>query len=560
MKVKNLITTVSHKIHHHHHHEDDPENSFHLNYEGSSTVEKVKKKSKPIIKEDEFKSKWDQFCDFTSINGFRLLSSKFSWTMRIATATIMFVATCGLFWNVSGAFIKYFNPSGQKNTVVHQGEYEIMDLPKVRFCHQSKNARASVDPDVLSLLHEDSRRLLYLYDIEGVTADMLKREKLPYLYYFMTEANDITFEGRNCISDFYKLQNDCKHVTLYQSYCSIFRSPPNSTNIEDLTVPEMLQAKRDYDNCLVNEYLDSNNNPKSNNIEGFYCCRIKKAFFEFKKIKDENFEEFLSKNNKQELFVWSSSTNFTVTEEWDSLYGKCSTYTLNQFITDNPFDGKPLLSINFLLNTFAFDIMSDDGVIASFVFDNYRANEFVLLPNAQTTIKIKESFDINDYDCTSKYPSLCSDAREPYNDRICEECYNTRKNCHCDNPLRKSDNFGRAKKSICNVHDSILCLLQKTSTGQDVCPNPCISKFYRSLTTLDNFNITLLNVSTDEMTQIKEDFVSTINYLINTIDKTSAVFPLGNHALWEAVYFLEEIFEEFWKILFLVTKLSGKQL
>lgn len=62
------------------------------------------------------------------------------------------------------------------------------------------------------------------------------------------------------------------------------------------------------------------------------------------------------------------------------------------------------------------------------------------------------------------------------------------------------------------------------------------------------------------MTNITETFIFNINTLINTIDKTSVLFPLGNHALWEAVHFLEEIFEEFWKILFLVSKLSGKPL
>ena len=95
-----------------------------------------------------------------------------------------------------------------------------------------------------------------------------------------------------------------------------------------------------------------------------------------------------------------------------------------------------MYSVDFLLNTFAFDSISDNGILVFFIFGNYRANEFLLLPNSQTTIKVKDSLDINvnlklfsfmkdeiqikfkDHDCTSKFPSICSDAMEPYNDKV----------------------------------------------------------------------------------------------------------------------------------------------
>ena len=75
---------------------------------------------------------------------------------------------------------------------------------------------------------------------------------------------------------------------------------------------------------------------------------------------------------------------------------------------------------------------------------------------------------------------------------------------------------------------------------------------------MDTLNLTSLNQTSEEKADIRKNFILILNYLINSIDKMSIPFPPGNHELWNAVKFLERIFEQYLKVLFYVTKLSGK--
>src|SRR5438105_4115003 len=91
------------------------------------------------VKQPEYKSKWDQFCDFTSLVGFRLLSSKNSVWLRLISFLVMIISCVLIFTQTQAAVTRFLSSGDLSIANVHEVENQPLSQPQFLFCisHQA---------------------------------------------------------------------------------------------------------------------------------------------------------------------------------------------------------------------------------------------------------------------------------------------------------------------------------------------------------------------------------------------------------------------------------------
>jgi len=84
--------------------------------------------------EEEYKSKWDQFCDFTSLVGFRLLHSRNPRYLRLSSAAVMVLACLLILFQTQAAISRFSRLDNATMTSVREEENTEVEQPDLLFC------------------------------------------------------------------------------------------------------------------------------------------------------------------------------------------------------------------------------------------------------------------------------------------------------------------------------------------------------------------------------------------------------------------------------------------
>ncbi|KAL3123071.1 hypothetical protein niasHT_001271 [Heterodera trifolii] len=82
----------------------------------------------------ELTSNWDQFCDFTSLVGFRLLHSNQPLWVRIVAASVMFLCSFFICFQSLYFWDKFRQSAGQRIATVTETEGQPMRQPRFLVC------------------------------------------------------------------------------------------------------------------------------------------------------------------------------------------------------------------------------------------------------------------------------------------------------------------------------------------------------------------------------------------------------------------------------------------
>ncbi|KAL7076038.1 hypothetical protein ACQ4LE_004737 [Meloidogyne hapla] len=144
-------------------------------YSSFKNKNNIKIKQKQVQDVQKHKSALDQFCDFTSLVGFRLLHSKHFLWLRILSAILMIISTALILLQTSYFWKKYVESKGQRIATVKETENQELLQPSflVCFSHQT-----------ISLMRGygsvDFREIVYRHQIEAITQtsviEQLKKE------------------------------------------------------------------------------------------------------------------------------------------------------------------------------------------------------------------------------------------------------------------------------------------------------------------------------------------------------------------------------------------------
>ncbi|KAI1699677.1 amiloride-sensitive sodium channel domain-containing protein [Ditylenchus destructor] len=80
------------------------------------------------------KSKWDQFCDFSSLVGFRLLHSKHSPKLRFVSAMVMLVSAALISYQTQAAVKRLVQSDNRRIGYVTQNDIDAIDQPEFLVC------------------------------------------------------------------------------------------------------------------------------------------------------------------------------------------------------------------------------------------------------------------------------------------------------------------------------------------------------------------------------------------------------------------------------------------
>jgi uncharacterized membrane protein YdbT with pleckstrin-like domain len=83
---------------------------------------------------EEYKSKWDQFCDFTSLVGFRLLHSRNPPYLRVASAGVMVLACALILLQTRAAITRFSRLDNATLTSVREEEDQEIQQPGILVC------------------------------------------------------------------------------------------------------------------------------------------------------------------------------------------------------------------------------------------------------------------------------------------------------------------------------------------------------------------------------------------------------------------------------------------
>jgi Flp pilus assembly protein TadB len=83
---------------------------------------------------EEYKSKWDQFCDFTSLVGFRLLHSRNPRYLRLSSTAVMVLACLLISLQTRAAISRFSRLDSSTMTSVREEEDAEIEQPELLFC------------------------------------------------------------------------------------------------------------------------------------------------------------------------------------------------------------------------------------------------------------------------------------------------------------------------------------------------------------------------------------------------------------------------------------------
>uniref|UniRef100_A0A7E4UZZ4 SSD domain-containing protein n=1 Tax=Panagrellus redivivus TaxID=6233 RepID=A0A7E4UZZ4_PANRE len=429
---------------------------------GRFTKKPKKVKLIPAERVVEYKSKSDQFCDYTSLIGFRLLNSKLPTRTRIAAACIMVTGVILLAYTATGAVGKFFASDTAKlcqffllndrNDDDDDNDWNV--LPEVRFCHGSQFAQATHRPSQWDTIVDDVRLLLHLHytnsssNLGGPSMLPLTEGNGPFKDFYDEEMPEMS--GDECRKWYFDGQYGCNTTLRGRNYCSLFTTVSPSNLVlqmsPDISYVNFTDILREKGPCFNNWQRNRNDNE-------FFCCRLRLAYTMLSAYRTMNFTKFLDQIaiTKEDHVVVSPDDLYKSELVWTSQYGQCLSYKTRRV---NDVDKNSIKSVTFVVRTSTYDQVGVDGIFAMLVVDDVDANYINVFPGTMTTYYVKERISITDYSCSDGYPRICNDI-EGYSIQTCRACYAARTKCNCYSPLQRG--IRREKDRECTPIEAIHC-------------------------------------------------------------------------------------------------------
>ncbi|KAI1711777.1 amiloride-sensitive sodium channel domain-containing protein [Ditylenchus destructor] len=468
------------------------------------------------------KSKWDQFCDFSSLVGFRLLHSKHSPKLRFVSAIVMFVSAGLIFYQTQSAIKRLVQSDNRKIGYVTQDDTGKIDQPEFLVC--VTNQAFTIERAYGNV---DFRLLVANYLSGSFTPEMVSEikediEKLKNFFSagYLNNDSDVAMKTAESLGTSLKYFRQIESILSF-NFSSLVDVSANRSVIPSSTSFDWYQTFRsEVDDCLL-QY--------SNDQSQFTNCRYSKAeahFNEFLKQEEDYFRYVSDVSMSAEKLIVKSGfygDKGIWRQEWEVANELC--------VRGGPLNRKRFgiadvkSSKNFdyiLVRVNAFEMVKSAKAVVHFLHNGIRANVVELVPGKSLEVTIRGASEIMTEGCENAYPEGCVPPGTNYTQYKCRWCIpKTREACNCNNPESYLENYIDKYNKNCSFLEVAKCSPdQKLSYSQgrsnsDECRNPCETFGYSLGYALQELTVEMLEMSTSDEDRVAEEYQVTMDRMMD---------------------------------------------
>uniref|UniRef100_A0A914IEW4 Guanine nucleotide-binding protein subunit gamma n=1 Tax=Globodera rostochiensis TaxID=31243 RepID=A0A914IEW4_GLORO len=456
-------------------------------------------------------SNWDQFCDFTSLVGFRLLHSNQPLWVRIIAASVMFLCSFLICFQSLYFWDKFRQSAGQRVATVTETEGQPIRQPRFLVCVTQQSGSLLRSRGVSA----DFRQLVYNYQMEEkLKPDFIKQleSELSLVGKFL----NTTFNATNVLRT--------SGITLAKKLHLLIEIRAA------LCRPRGCELRSSLDRCLAKFLLEDKfqnfENPNANansssNFDQFIGCRMKriaKLYAEFEKQQKDYFDYVQNVWMRPRELIVKSIFFENEPGEWEWSWqvdnGLCAlggarkrTQITPEAMSSEQFFDYILVKTNLLEShpnskIRVYLVYDDDEAPVSDDANDaggdgagggrrhiIRANSIELNSGKHVEVTLRGMSEILDEDCDAKYAPGCVPSNFTYSPTSCRWCKaEVRKACPCTHN--------------CSLLEVLKCgPIQSELYRTADCPNACVSVEYTADYAVHELTLEMLNTSVGDAVQ-----------------------------------------------------------